>query len=387
MHPSTVTMEDSTTAPDPRPAPTSGCLAECAAAVAPATPLAVASGRWSDYEDEDDDWVPEILLPKPADTQLPPQQVEEEDPEEEEEIPDDGIWYDERVGQYMYGGEPISYINGDLVTPQEWVHSQYFEGYWQDKVTKRVHLYCQNQLALAVHSDGRTRWLNGNYYWARHPMTMPMSKYELLTLEFNSVAANPTRRGGSSMGKTEWARGAATRALRIPVVAPCDTPPTEEPAPPVVVPEADDSIPSAAGGGEEQVEEETSEEISLADSEVVDVCVALHDVAGPSEPVTTSPAPPQTHTTTTTAPAEVPSPRPPERPVLMTPLEFLISRGLHHPAPPRRRVFEGPVKPRLQDFRPSWASKLRSPVRSLTTAYRKAGDKIANKFAVFLGAW
>ncbi|KAF3315948.1 hypothetical protein TWF173_002729 [Orbilia oligospora] len=353
MQPSTGTMEDPTTAPDSRPAPTSGCLAECAAAVAPATPLAVASGRWSDYEDEDDDWVPEILLPKPADTQSPPQQAEEEDPEEEE-IPDDGI-------------------------------CQYFEGYWQEKVTKRVHLYCQNQLALAVHSDGRTRWLNDNYYWARHPMTMPMSKYELLTLEFNSVAANPTRRGGSPMGKTEWARGAATRALRIPVVAPCDTPPAEEPAAPVVV-SADDSTQPATGGGEEKVEEEISEETSLADSEVVDVCVALHDVAGPSEPVTTSPAPPQTHTTTTT-PAEVPSPRPPERPVLMTPLEFLISRGLHHPAPPRRRVFEGPVKSRLQGLRPSWASKLRSPVRSLTTAYRKAGDKIANKFAVFLGAW
>ncbi|KAK6508568.1 hypothetical protein TWF506_010653 [Arthrobotrys conoides] len=273
MHPSTVTMNPATTpAPDSKPAPASGCPAEYPVAVAPATPLTLASGRWSDYDDEDDDWVPEILLPKPADTHSPPQKPEEKE-QEEEEIPDNGIWYDERFGQYMYGGEPISYIDGDLVTPQEGVHSQYFEGYWQDKVTKRVHLYCQNQLALAVHSDGSTKWLNDNYYWARHPMTAPLSRYELLTSEFNSVAQNPTRRGGSSMGKTEWARGVATRALRTPVVAPCDTPPTEDPA---VAGEVDDSTPPIAGGGEAQVEEEAGEEISLADSEVVDVYVTHH---------------------------------------------------------------------------------------------------------------
>ncbi|RVD86245.1 uncharacterized protein DFL_004532 [Arthrobotrys flagrans] len=356
MHPSTVfltkdatmSFEDLTVTLVSRPAPARGCSAKLAVAPepAPSTPPALASNRWSDYDDDDDDWIPEILLPKPAETQCPSQPEEEPQSSEigggEEEIPDDGIWFDERFGQYMYGGEPISYINGDLVTPQEWIQNPHFEGYWQDKVTKRVHLYCQNRLGLAVHSDGQSKWLNDNYYWARHPMTAPMSKYELLTMEFNSVAPNPTRRGGPSRGKAEWVRGVATRALRIPVAAPCDTPPAEG----FIAEEADDSTPPVAGA------------------------------EAPPEPQPTAVA------------TEAPSPRPPEGPVQMTPLEFLISRGLYKNGrpPPPRPVVGGPVKSLLQGPRSSWASKLRSPVRSLRTAYRKAGDKIANKVAVFLGA-
>ncbi|KAK6333100.1 hypothetical protein TWF718_010923 [Orbilia javanica] len=407
MNPSTILSAKDTAMPSQSAVPTTfatGSLPEDGtstqdAAVAPDSKQAPESIRWSDYDDDDDDWVPEILLPKPTEPQASSQGPElGEEPQSQEivevgggegEIPDNGIWYDERFGQYVYGGEPISCINGDLVTPQEWIHDPNFEGFWQDKVTKRVHLYCQNPLALAVHANGQSRWLNDSYYWARHPMTVPLSKYELLTSEFNSIAPNPTRRGGPSMGKAEWARGATTRELGPPVVASSDTPPTEMPTGHGEADEGPANEVACAAEEAEQVGGKISEEAIPADSEVVGVSVNHQDVSGPSELVPTPPVllPPQptaiaaAATDTDADAADIPSPRPPEGPVLMTPLEFLISRGLYRdrPPPPRQKNAEGPVKSRLQGLRPSWASKLRSPVRSLTTAYRKAGDKIAHK--------
>ncbi|KAK6512471.1 hypothetical protein TWF481_001357 [Arthrobotrys musiformis] len=319
--------DPATTTPDPQPSPV------------------LSSSLWSDYDDDDEDWVPEILLPKAAEVQGPNNEDDEggeggdENEDEDEEDDED----DEEEG-------------GD--------------GEEEER---------------GVEEEGR------EVEEGVIPESVWLSPYERLTMEFNSIAQAPARRGVRCGATTQ-------RALRIPaVVVPHGTPPPEDqPAP-----KETDATPCVGTGPEEEmVEEGAPKEVTPVDTEAADVCVTLQDVAGPSDRVTDSPAPTQALPPgVAPSPPPPPSPSPPPSPqpegvVQMTPLEFLISRGLYkdrlrvgQPPPPATKAAVGPAKSRLQGLRPPWASKMRSPVRSLRTAYRKVGDKIAQKAVAFLGAW
>ncbi|KAK6527168.1 hypothetical protein TWF281_010361 [Arthrobotrys megalospora] len=204
---------------------------------------------------------------------------------EEDEVSDDGVWYDEWTGRYMYRGETISYINGDLITPQEWIQDPYFEGYWRDKTTNKVHLYCQSPLALSIRSDGQAKWLTDNYFWARHPLTVPMSKYECLTSEFNSIAPASVRRGGPlAANTTQKAQRACEvvrpRALCIPGAKTHNILSVDECAIPAEASNVTMPTTSAIEEEKERTEEGVDNQVTLGDSEGVDVKVTLLDVAG-----------------------------------------------------------------------------------------------------------
>ncbi|KAF3909286.1 hypothetical protein ABW20_dc0107548 [Dactylellina cionopaga] len=96
---------------------------------------------------------------------------------------------------------------------------------------------------------------------------------------------------------------------------------------------------------------------------------------------TSLPVPTDTSDTTTPPP----SPPAPSKPAPMTSLELLISRGLYRdsngvgppsPPPPPLPLAKEPKKFRLRDLKPSWASKLESPVKSMLKACRKIGDRV-----------
>ncbi|KAJ6256786.1 hypothetical protein Dda_8653 [Drechslerella dactyloides] len=316
---------------------------------------------------------------------------EERDMDDEENDDDD----DQGMGE-----EEVEDCEPSSFPPYEYPHASEiqdasFTGYWLDDSDDR-HCYLGENDYL-VNDYGEC--VKEGYFWDRHPFTAPMSAYEQLTLAHNSVSIGtpgellsrrtvpgnglttrrdefPGLKGIGERMRAKFAAAAANGPQQTSTCRPETVVPVDMPCATTAVIEEDKEAEST----EKTKEGKPCDEVEVG---VVEMTAPPPDASGSSDSHDTSSASLTDTTPPTTATPTLPTPM--STPAPMTPLEFLISRGLHldrlGPGPPPRK------KGRIWERRHSWVAKWQGEVQSLRTAYHDVGNKLVDKLTIRSGAW
>ncbi|KAF3938821.1 hypothetical protein ABW19_dt0204952 [Dactylella cylindrospora] len=390
-------------------------LANYEPAVETAQELAPQSDRWADFED-DDDWVPEILAesskksaavttsegpasyepavvmaqglaPHGSGSEMIRDSIDHTSLEPAVAMVPEPAF--ETAHRSPAEFEPAVEMADDSASwgssfqvvplPASEVQNPDFMGYWLDEQGYK-HCYLGQDNWVETEEWGYKE----GYYWDRHPFTPKISAYERTLLPLNSVAfgsprellhmrglgrnpailrdelpVNPAGYGQRMRAKAQQASHSRQGSVISMAPAPGaeaveHLPPTSSSSPssPSISSAASNRQPAASGPASEEGDE----------------------VSDTSSPLAPSP------------PTQVPAPAYCPPPIRYYSPEYFLANYGHYPTLGQRQR-KGPKRIRLQDIRPSWASKGKSPVKSLRGAYRKAGEKVVEKLCLRFGAF
>ncbi|KAK6347259.1 hypothetical protein TWF696_007331 [Orbilia brochopaga] len=314
---------------------------------------------------------------------------EDEDEYDDEDDGDDGMGVEEgdeqsRFPPYMHSNDSqlslgSSYPEAERHPYASEIQDPGFRGYWIDECGNRRCYVGDGEYLVDEHGE----YVKEGYYWDRHPFTPPMSVYERMTLANDAEAVGTPgelrcKRAGNKMFKPNIkAIGERMRAKialagkdsQLASVGVVDIPSI-----------ATTSTTEVAAGAVDVKQEQSAEKPEEQPSNEVEAGAILMtpppEASGSSDSNGASSASLEATTPPTTA-----TPTPP-----MTPLEFLISRGLYRdklgtgpplPPPPAKR--KG-----VWGRRHAWAAKVRGEVKSLRAT---VGNTLVDKLTIRAGAW